>query len=196
MFQFGWRGLMVGLFITQTVFKGLALIEVTDSELYTLLHLPTCTENGGANGVICNQIEFYPESLACYDELKSLSDCTSLTSCLHTVCKDIQPMCDWNEPESNYCIVADVMQFILDQGGLPSIGLPLEGLPKLLIYLATRYGIEFCDGYLIKCEEHPNGCVALEELCPPNQYYNCYCGLGGALEGIHNLQTKAKLKAR
>ncbi|XP_070578824.1 uncharacterized protein [Ptychodera flava] len=172
------------------VVGALSLIKMNEATLYDNLQLQTCG-NHSSYGVACNRIPFYPESMACSQNLQSLPDCLPMTECLRAVCRDVDPLCDWHEFEyerPDYCDFADAVQYMIDQKGVPSLGLPLNRTVKLMVELQTTYGIEFCDGYRVKCEEHLKGCVAFDEICQPGQYYNCYCNLGSIVEYINNIR--------
>ncbi|XP_078001282.1 uncharacterized protein LOC144453794 [Glandiceps talaboti] len=165
--------------------KDVPLIAVGDYELYEILKLPICSLDDGF-GVKCN-ILYSDDSKdvadACTDVLPK---CAPLVDCLGTVCTN-----QCTVAPDFYCAVKKRVEYVLEQGGLPEIGIPLRETASLLITAVAGLDIEWCDGFKIKCDEHPEGCVDLEELCPRGGY-KCYCGLDDTAGYIEYLKTATK----
>ncbi|XP_078001246.1 uncharacterized protein LOC144453770 [Glandiceps talaboti] len=119
------------------------------------------------------------------DCLAALPKCTPLAECFSNICAS---GCD--EPGyAAYCRYKDFVEYILDHG-IPDIGLPLGSTVTLLATVYARPSVEWCGGgYSIKCDEHPDGCVWFEDVCPNAGYKDCYCDLGFIAKRIDFLKA-------
>ncbi|XP_078001243.1 uncharacterized protein LOC144453767 [Glandiceps talaboti] len=148
-------------------------IGVGDYELYEVLDLPICSVDGGGFGVTCAALfagtpDGQPYG-TCHD---ILPECDPLADCLDKVCTS---RCGEGEDYFNFCYMKEFIEYVLDEGGIPSIGLPIEQLMSVLMNTGAAMNLEWCDGYSIKCAEHPDGCVWLEDICRSDG--TCYCNL-------------------